>query len=59
MNLTASHLTSGGELEGGVQNGRFYKKEGGAKKLLAKEKEGLFQVRSPFLRGNSRGSHQL
>lgn len=48
MNLAASHLTSGGELQGDVQNGRFYKKEGGAKNLPAKEKEGLYQAAITF-----------
>ena len=33
----------------------FYWKEHGAKKLLAKEKKGLFWAKSPFFRGKDRG----
>lgn len=34
-----------------------YRKEGGARRLLAKEKEGLCHARSPSLRRNSKGSY--
>lgn len=52
----ASHLANGGALQEGVQNGRFWYKEGGARKLLAKRK-GLFQVRLLSLRGKSQESY--
>lgn len=54
MNWTA-YLASRVELQGVVQNGRLYRKEDRARKLLAKAKKGLFQARSlPFGGGKNR-----
>lgn len=41
MNWAASHLTTRRVLWGVAQNGRFYRKKSGARKLQAKEKKGL------------------
>ena len=54
MNLAASIR----KFHQGAQRRCFYRKEGRARKLLAKEKKGVFQARSFFLSGKSRSSDQ-
>ena len=56
MNLAASPPVNRKALQGIVQNGRHYRQKlGRTKKLLAKEKRELFQVRSPFFGGRTAG----
>lgn len=57
MNQTASFQEGRRELPGVVQNKRFSKEGGWKKKLLAKEKKGLFYERLFSLMGN--GSKSL
>ena len=59
MNQAATCLASRGELLGVVQTGRPLERGGWVRMLLAKEKKGLVQARSPYLREKGSESYQV